>query len=591
MPPDGSRPFDFEFELSEFDRMFDEALPGPPSIREIAAALGKVLPDPPDVAWLPPLIFGAHPEVSSVAADISVYDSNGLLLCHDLAPVEEPPPEDPPMYPPIPPFSGWVGLELLTEEERRDVIQVYRDEGNSDEEISQFRTIIDAPAYRVSTITKLAKMPKLEREPLLKNAARRMGLKLATLNEEIAKAGKSGKSASAAQPASGQGPAAEAVDDGPKWAPAKNVWAKPVNGAELLDELTSAVHRFVMVDDQGGMVIGLWVLFTWLFEHIAETNPFLRIISATPGCGKSTLLKVLMRLCRSGWIVSRISPSAFARTMNAERRTLLSDEGDAFLHENEVMRNVLDGSSDPDTANIALSVKSGDEWVPTELITYVPIAIASIGRLRKMETVEDRSLAVHLKRATPVELKRLAKGRRRELEAVLRPLAEKCARWAADNAEKLKGVRPELPNGLTGREMDKIEPIVVIADAISEEIGRAARLAAIDASGAHDTDLPIGVVLINDIRRLFETKSIDKVSSQTLCEELAALEDRPWGEYGKARKPISKNQIARLLRPFGVVPSTIRIADGLSLKGYQRDHFRDAFERYPDGSENVDSFI
>jgi hypothetical protein len=171
---------------------------------------------------------------------------------------------------------------------------------------------------------------------------------------------------------------------------------------------------------------------------------------------------------------------------------------------------------------------------------------------------------------------------------MLRPLAGKCARWAADNAEKLKGARPELPDGLTGRQMDKIEPLVVIADAISEEAGKAVRLAATEASGAYDADLPIGVVLINDIRRLFDTKCIDKVSSQTLCEELVALEDRPWAEYGKSRKPISKNQVARLLRPFRVVPSTIRVADGLTPKGYQRDHFRDAFERYPADSENVD---
>jgi hypothetical protein len=197
-------------------------------------------------------------------------------------------------------------------------------------------------------------------------------------------------------------------------------------------------------------------LFTWVFEHFAETNPYLRIISPAPECGKSTLLKVIKLLARGGWLVSKITPSSFTRTMERERRSLLLDEGDAFLHENEIMRNVLDAASDPDTANISMSVKSGDDWIPAEFNVFVPIAIASIGMLRKMQTVESRSIHIHLKRATPTELKHFSKGRRRELKALLDPFAAKCARWATDNLNMLKSnARPTLPDAMTGREQDK----------------------------------------------------------------------------------------------------------------------------------------
>ena len=74
------------------------------------------------------------------------------------------------------------------------------------------------------------------------------------------------------------------------------------------------------------------------------------------------------------------------------------------------MRNVLDAASDPDTANISLSVKSGDDWIPAEFNVFVPIAIASIGMLRKMQTVESRSIHVHLKRATPDGTEALLEG-------------------------------------------------------------------------------------------------------------------------------------------------------------------------------------
>ena len=168
----------------------------------------------------------------------------------------------------------------------------------------------------------------------------------------------------------------------------------------MLTELIEAIRRFVLLDQTAALIVALWILFTWVFDHVAESNPYLRIISPTPECGKSTLLKVIKRLCRGGWLVAKITASSFTRTMERERRSLLLDEGDAFLHENEIMRNVLDAASDPDTATTSLSVKSGDDWIPAEFNVFIPIAIASIGMLRKMQTVESRSIHVRLKRAT-----------------------------------------------------------------------------------------------------------------------------------------------------------------------------------------------
>jgi hypothetical protein len=349
-----------------------------------------------------------------------------------------------------------------------------------------------------------------------------------------------------------------------------------------------------MLDQAAALTVALWVLFTWVFEQMAETNPYLRIISPTPECGKSTLLKVIQLLSRRGWLVSNITPSAFKRIMQLERRSLLIDEGDAFLHENEIMRNLLDAASDPDTANASLSVKSGDDWAPTEINMFVPIAIASIGVLRKMQTVESRSIQVRLSRATAVELKQLAKGRRRELKAVLEPLAARCARWASDTGVKLKGARPMLPDELFGREQDKWEPLIAIADAISVEAGNTARLTAIAASAASDAaDASSSIALLGDIRSLFDEMNSDKLSSKKICALLAAIEGRPWVEYGRAQKPISQNQLAQALKPFAIVPHTIRLSEGSTPKGYERKDFRDAFERYlpdvKDGGATVTS--
>jgi hypothetical protein len=57
------------------------------------------------------------------------------------------------------------------------------------------------------------------------------------------------------------------------------------------------------------------------------------------------------------------------------------------------------------------------------------------------------------------------------------------------------------------------------------------------------------------------------------------MEGRPWAEFGKARKPITKNRLAALLGGFHVVPDSVRIGDR-TKKGYNRDQFAEAFQRY-----------
>jgi hypothetical protein len=46
------------------------------------------------------------------------------------------------------------------------------------------------------------------------------------------------------------------------------------------------------------------------------------------------------------------------------------------------------------------------------------------------------------------------------------------------------------------------------------------------------------------------------------------------GEYGRTGKPITANMLARLLKPLGIIPRTIRTGDGTS-KGTSGTHFKD----------------
>src|SRR5690606_20581979 len=67
--------------------------------------------------------------------------------------------------------------------------------------------------------------------------------------------------------------------------------------------------------------------------------------------------------------------------------------------------------------------------------------------------------------------------------------------------------------------------------------------------------------------------------SKEIVDHLGAMEDRPWPEWGRQQKPITTRQLARLLKPFGVEPRSIRTVDG-TPKGYLLADLTDAFSRY-----------
>lgn len=89
----------------------------------------------------------------------------------------------------------------------------------------------------------------------------------------------------------------------------------------------------------------------------------------------------------------------------------------------------------------------------------------------------------------------------------------------------------------------------------------------------------MGTTLLIDIAAIFSQKGCDQLPSAELVESLAAIEGRPWAEWGKHRKPISANQLATQLRRFGVSPDSIKFGEK-TLRGYRRSDFDEAFERY-----------
>jgi putative DNA primase/helicase len=367
----------------------------------------------------------------------------------------------------------------------------------------------------------------------------------------------------------------EAVRNPPKerGLPEIEPWPDAVDGATLLDEIKAAILRHVRVPTRAEEAMALWILFAHCFDA-AAVSPRLAITSPMPECGKTTTLELINSLVPRAVLASNLSTSVVYRMIEKMQPTLIIDEADTFLPENEELRGVLNSGHKRGAASVWRNV--GDNHEPTPFSTWCPMAIALIGKLPP--TLASRSIHVELqrlRRGEIVEPFRLEK-------APYADLARKAARWALDNLNALRGVEPAMPEGFMNRRADNWRPLFAVADRAGGAWPELAREAALTLNHV-DAGEDIKAMLLADIRAVFGGGHV--LSSTELVEALKGMEDRPWPEFGRSKKPISTHAVARLLKPLGIGPHRRR--DGSS---YLIRDFAEAFERYlpPDqGSQSA----
>jgi putative DNA primase/helicase len=348
--------------------------------------------------------------------------------------------------------------------------------------------------------------------------------------------------------------------------PEPEPWPEPVDGAELLSALSGSVRNHVVMADKEADAAALWILHTYLLDCFG-ISPRLAVGSPEKGCGKTTLLDVISHLVWRPLPTSNATVAAIFRVVELSRPTLLIDEADTFLPENEELRGILN-SGHRYGGSVIRTI--GEDHQPRMFSTFCPCAIALIGKLPG--TLADRSVTVELKRRRPDET--VARFRHDRTEH-LDQLARQAARWAVDHGERVRGADPVIPDGIVNRVEDNWRPLLAIADAAGGEWPLRAREAC--TAGKVDDDESIRVILLDDIKTVFAARRADRISSGDLVEALAAIEERPWGEW--KGKPITKNALARLLKPFHINPDTVRFGEG-TAKGYILTQFDDVFCRY-----------
>jgi hypothetical protein len=401
-------------------------------------------------------------------------------------------------------------------------------------------------------IARLTKLSPVDYELERKSAAERMGIAVTRLDRLV-------KSVHP-QDTKGQGRPLEL--------PPIEPWMHPVNGAELLDAMCKAIRRFLVLPSGAAEVMALWAVHTHAFDCFNH-SPRLAITSPEKGCGKTTALDVLRELVARPLPTSNVTASAVFRTVELASPTLLIDEADTFLKENEELRGILNSGHRKGTPIIRTV---GDDYEPRQFSTWAPAAIAMIGNLPA--TLDDRSVTVRLRRRKPTEQ---VEGFRSDRVTDLNELARKAARWANDHSTTLTTADPEM-GGLINRAADNWRPLFAIADTAGGEWPARVRRVA-EGAEAEKQDQSVRVMLLSDIRDAFAARpSNNRISSAELSATLGGMEERPWAEWRNG-KPMTASALSRMLSPFRIVSITRR--DGSeTFKGYLFSDFKDAFDCY-----------
>jgi hypothetical protein len=347
-------------------------------------------------------------------------------------------------------------------------------------------------------------------------------------------------------------------------------WSETVCGAAVLAEVSEAFSRYIVLTAGAADVLALWCAHAHCFIAF-QCSPRLNIHSPEKGCGKTTLRDVIAVFVPRPLLSENITTAVLFRVVQEHAPTILADEYDAWLGDNEELRGLFNAGH---RRGAKVYRCEGRKNEVRGFAAYAPAVLCGIGTLPG--TLHDRSIVIRVERAKRGEVFSRFDSRYTQKE---HEICRKLARWTADNINRLERADPKLPDCAFNRLADNWRPLFAIAEIAGSNWPQRAWDAFAKLNAKADMDAEgLGAMLLSDIRDIFTKTDVDPFPSAALAEALIELEDRPWPEFSHG-KPITKQKVSRMLKKFGIVSATKRVGDE-TFKGYDRNSFDDAFARY-----------
>lgn len=354
--------------------------------------------------------------------------------------------------------------------------------------------------------------------------------------------------------------------------------------AALLAEAEAFIDRYLVLPGEAERTaIVLWIAHTHALDG-AHATPYLLFLSPEKRAGKTRALELLELLTARSWRVTGMTEAVLFRKIAQDRPTLLLDEIDAIFgsgtERTQPLRGILNAGNRPGVSVARCVGEKGDQL--RDFPVYCPKALAGIDSGNLPETIRDRSISIRMRRKTgsePVE-----RFRYRHAEERAEGITAGLAAWGSDATARLHEAEPDLPAELNDRAAEAWEPLLAIADEAGGDWPERARRAAVALSGPDGSDADsIGALLLGAIRDAFGERRA--MFTKDILAAVNAREDLPFGGWRNG-DGLDARTLGKLLRQYDVsapdgepVPRTIRIG-GETLRGYERDWFRDAWERW-----------
>ena len=405
-----------------------------------------------------------------------------------------------------------------------------------------------------ATIARLAALPVLEYERVREAEAEKLGCRQSVL-DQLVEARRPKQSSDGLQ-----GTVVKLPDVEP--------WAEPVDGAEVLDAISERFSRRIVLPEGAADTLALYSGATHCYE-LFPCFPRLNIKSPEPECGKTTLRDQVALFVPRPLPTENLSTAVLFRLVAAQKPTILADEVDAWMKDNEELRGLLNAGH----RKGAMALRcEGDNNEVRGFAAYAPAVLCGIGNLPT--TLHDRSIVIGLERAKGGEIKERFDSRHVEAEQKLRC---QLARFCVDNRDAIQACDPQLPDGVFNRLADNWRPLFAIAEVAGGKWPKKCADAFAKLTRNEPDAESLRVELLSDIRRVF---TAERMFSKDLIDALARMKERPWSEVCRG-KPINERWLARTLGAFGIKSKSksMRIDDD-NAKGYEKADFENAFARY-----------
>lgn len=347
-------------------------------------------------------------------------------------------------------------------------------------------------------------------------------------------------------------------------------YLEPVDGALIAEEIYQIIKQHIACTDAVLVGATLWIMFTWVLDA-SYIAPIAWINAPEKRCGKSQLLTLLSRMSKRSLPSSNITAAALFRCIEKYKPTLIIDEVDTFINDNDDLRGILNAGYSRDNPYIIRC--TGDDNEPAEFYVYGAKALSGIGKISG--TLMDRSISFTLQRKPNSERMSRVRDLSRDTTDTVKA---KLARWAEDNLSAVDSAKPALPEAINDRMQDNWEILLKIATVLGEDWLKRANQACIKISGIEHDEPSLNEQLLIDIKAVFKLKNATRIFSEDLITALCADPEMNWSTHNRGH-PIKQRQLANRLSEYKIASKQLRIGNE-NKRGYDIADFQDTFKRY-----------